>query len=77
MERLQNPFSVYDFLGYLIPGALAVYAGLIIFSTNDVGWSKVFKSYGLNRPVMIFPLTIGSYVAGHIVSYLSSVSLEK
>ena len=26
----QNPFSVYDFLGYLIPGTLVIYAYLIV-----------------------------------------------
>ena len=26
----QNPFSVYDFLGYLIPGSLVIYSYLII-----------------------------------------------
>lgn len=76
MERLQNPFSVYDFLGYLIPGALAIYCFLLILAPENVEWNTVLEHYKLDEAEMFFPFTIMSYVTGHIISFLSSITVE-
>ncbi|WP_145929196.1 hypothetical protein [Chromobacterium vaccinii] len=72
----QNPFSLYDFLGYLIPG----YASLLL--------CRLYLSLFL-PPCQIPPLDINSastaeliniailsYVAGHLFNYLSSITVE-
>jgi len=77
MVRLQNPFSFYDFLGYLIPGAIAVYSLLILSLPGDVNWHNVFTHYGLSKIEIIIPFIISCYIIGHIISYLSSITIER
>jgi hypothetical protein len=31
MDLKQNPFSFYDFLGYFTPGAIFLYAALVVY----------------------------------------------
>lgn len=91
----QNPFSLYDFLGYVFPGALALM--LIVFfnylsshlnpDTNPSLYSifteaiKFLKSQnkvgnlGIIEETVI--LTIAAYIMGHIVAYMSSLTVEK
>ncbi len=84
----KNPFSLYDFLGYVFPGALALV--LICFFkqaepvhsisqlSNDLG--KYVKDGNTSGTFDIIEgtvvLTITSYIIGHIVAYLSSVTVE-
>jgi len=77
MERLQNPFSLYDFLGYLIPGATGIYIFLFMIAPEKVTWSSYFDYYSLDRTAVYIPLIISSYILGHIISFLSSVTVEK
>ncbi len=85
----QNPFSIFDFLGYVFPGALA----LVIIAFFEqlpqlTSLSKVFEeavvfikgqnssgTLGVLEETVI--MTIISYVIGHIVAYLSSITVEK
>lgn len=73
MEIKQNPFSLYDFLGYFIPGALLVLASAEVYvllahtgSLLDFGSIETY-----------LPFTLLSYVLGHLLSFFSSVTVEK
>lgn len=85
---MKNPFSIFDFLGYVFPGAFAL---MTIFyfvkmdplnfvnpmQLNDVitevkGWLKV------SEPIMSCSVfLILSYVVGHLVAYVSSITVER
>jgi len=75
----QNPFSIYDFLGYLIPGSIVIYAYLIIeyfkvytdFEVEEL--AECLSGYGIDN---LFFFIIISYLIGHIMSFCSSISIE-
>ena len=83
--KVKNPFSLYDFLGYIIPGALALF---IIFSickvdeqsgtTLPFDYINQFMAFlrdktKIDLSKVVVPFVIVSYVLGHLFSYLSSV----
>ena len=86
----KNPFSFYDFLGYLFPGMVSLF--LIIFVTHlkelygsDIPIEKYFSLTEFLKAVgsvsdfkwwEFVIIVIISYVLGHIVSYLSSLIVE-
>jgi hypothetical protein len=78
----KNPFSLYDFLGYVFPGIIAILLMLCVFydiDTDDITQlmsSKDKSVLVLNLENTII-LTIASYVVGHFVAYLSSITVEK
>jgi len=75
----QNPFSLYDFLGYLIPGATAIYAGLFVSGVLRItpAFATVLDRYlSFSTPEVYVPLLLAAYVVGHLFSYLSSVTVE-
>jgi len=81
MEK--NPFSLYDFLGYLFPGLLSLLAiRYFIYTPCDDYFStesfpKIFQwNESIEKWELIAVFVIFSYVAGHIISYLSSVVVE-
>lgn len=81
----QNPFSLYDFMGYLFPGCLV----LIIFSyfqiLEDFDIHEILNvenvekliTYcdNLKTPSCLIIIVVG-YTIGHIVAYLSSIFVE-
>ena len=82
----KNPFSIYDFMGYLFPGILALFFIQLIWDGNDNSFynilniatfeeitKKVDKSINLETSVFCVVL---AYVIGHIIAYISSVSIE-
>ena len=76
----QNPFSVYDFLGYLIPGSIAIYSFLIIDylkKYNDYSIEGFAKCLGEFKFEGIFFFIIISYILGHLLSFASSITIEK
>lgn len=77
----QNPFSLYDFLGYLIPGSTLIYAYLIIekwsYNKNDFNLEKVFSSLSKSNFQDIFFFVIIAYSLGHLISFMSSITIEK
>ncbi|RAJ13386.1 hypothetical protein [Olleya aquimaris] len=77
----QNPFSLYDFLGYLIPGSTFIYAYLIIeiWSNNksDFNSEKVLNSLSQSDFQDIFVFIIAAYSLGHLISFVSSITIEK
>lgn len=75
----QNPFSLYDFLGYLIPGAITIYSYLIIAyfkSTDDIDLDCLIESIGTYSLDTLFLFIVLSYTLGHLLSFLSSISIE-
>lgn len=84
MEK--NPFSIYDFMGYLFPGALLMY--IICYLCGPFDPYNIFdlKDFiqAFHMDTSIDAYTIGrlamfvviSYILGHMVSYLSSLTVE-
>lgn len=76
----QNPFSVYDFLGYLIPGAISLYSLLIIDylkKHNDYSTEGFINGIGEFKFEGIFFFIILAYILGHLLSFISSITIEK
>ncbi len=82
MRTTQNPYSVYDLLGYLIPGLLSILGTSLMFD-NDFSkgqltagfWKSInIDAFSLNH---IVPLLIIAYLTGHLLSYLSAMTIEK
>lgn len=75
MEIKQNPFSVYDFLGYFIPGATLSYIAIISFSHAKIS-IPAFPN-NISSLESLLPFTLLSYLIGHVLSYISSATIEK
>ncbi len=78
----KNPFSIYDFLGYVFPGAFAILLIYVLHNTEEIRgcWSLVetVKSIKFSNVVNNFiVLTLLSYILGYLISYLSSLSVEQ
>lgn len=79
----KNPFSIYDFMGYLFPGVMAfvlylffLQIGFDITNLKDVSLpsnSELSEKIDLEKP---FLLIVICYILGHIVAYLSSITVE-
>lgn len=78
----QNPFSIYDFLGYLIPGSLLLFFILFFQSVNSSNIDKISLSYIL-KPNYNFGaegttiFIILSYAVGHFLNFISSLLIER
>lgn len=77
----QNPFSIYDFLGYFIPGALVIYILIIFYTTKDINNFENFKlliendkAFELDK--FLFFIII-SYSLGHLINFMSSITIER
>jgi hypothetical protein len=81
----QNPFSLYDFLGYLIPGSTLIYLFIYLFiiienwTNNKVenNLESIFSYVSKYNFQEIFFFIIISYAIGHLLSFISSVTIEK
>lgn len=75
----QNPFSFYDFLGYLIPGGLMIYFVIILTNLNLIVTNPTlfYESISKIDISAIFPLLLLAYLLGHILSYLSGLCIER
>jgi hypothetical protein len=77
MEIKQNPFSLYDFLGYFVPGAL-FFMGLTTIpllsnpSTNLA--NDILNS--LDQVSFYLTFILIAYLIGHILSFVSSLTIE-
>ena len=76
---LKNPFSFYDFLGYLFPGLIGVIFLKVLFSikgsvTIDSFINQCFVTSFSWKDTIQY--TVIAYVAGHLVSYFSSLTVE-
>ncbi|GLU43876.1 hypothetical protein [Allomuricauda sp. NBRC 101325] len=77
----QNPFSLYDFLGYFVPGAILVYFYLILDflenNENQFKLSRFLADTGNLKLDQILFFIIISYALGHLVNFISSITIEK
>ncbi len=84
----KNPFSFYDFLGYLFPGVVALALVIFVLALHSEN-APVYEYFSINKFIEVFQekqslewwestiiVIILSYVAGHIVAYLSSIIIE-
>lgn len=75
----QNPFSLYDFLGYFVPGAFAIYSLIFtyghIYKNSSIELLRKYLSF--NSPELYIPFIIFSYILGHFLSFISSITIEK
>ncbi len=80
MQSRQNPFSLYDFLGYFIPGAITLYLLIFAYFHSE---SQCFNRESLENAINFFekdiyiPFIIISYILGHLLSFVSSITIEK
>jgi hypothetical protein len=80
VELKQNPFSVYDFLGYFTPGALLLYSMLALVGHAQSGALEAYdftNSLVIERGELYVPFILVAYTLGHLVSFLSAVTVEK
>lgn len=79
---LKNPFSLFDFLGYVFPGALAIFIMYFFCKIPDIqGLTSLYEigksieiPFSLENTIL---LTLSSYVLGHLIAYLSSLTVEQ
>lgn len=77
----QNPFSFYDFLGYLIPGG--VFTCVLSFMLVPDFWGVIgefspkLKGSIFAGSSILVALIIVFYIVGHLISLLSSSFVEK
>ncbi|MGT3242604.1 hypothetical protein ACVSUJ_08425 [Yersinia enterocolitica] len=74
----QNPFSFYDFLGYMIPGAVLIYSIYFGFPNIKNMFINSFNlGLGVNSELYIYiPAVILSYMLGHLLAIASSIFVE-
>ena len=78
MDRVsKSPFSLYDFLGYFIPGALFCYLFAIVFEIEEIKWLNIEFFLGLRVFDQSVAFILFSYVFGHAINYLSTLTIEK
>ena len=76
---MKNPFSIYDFLGYLFPGILFVLMLLDAFSGKNILTIESLLNSDKKVELSLescFLYVIVSYVMGHVVAYVSSLLVE-
>ena len=82
----KNPFSIYDFMGYLFPGIIALFFIQLMWDGNEdsiynilnIGnfegiTKEINESINIETSIVCIVL---SYVIGHIIAYISSVTIE-
>ncbi len=80
MESKQNPFSLYDFLGYFTPGAIFLYGCILVYAHLESGAGTlniILEKLSFDKPQIYIPFSLTAYIIGHILSFLSSVTVEK
>ena len=84
----KNPFSLFDFLGYVFPGAFTLFIVCFIIYGNlnnfelynlDINSINKFNSYIKDQFSIENTIfwTISSYITGHLIAYLSSLTVEQ
>ncbi len=78
MEPKQNPFSLYDFLGYFTPGAVFLFVSMATSNRFlEFSLHQTFKNRGFTDAEVTVGLIILAYIIGHALSLLSSILVEK
>lgn len=77
----QNPFSLYDFFGYFIPGALMVYISLFLLKitnfNNLVQLTQILNTDKTFQIENFLLFIILSYSSGHLINFISSITVER
>lgn len=85
MSVSKNPFSLYDFLGYFVPGAFMLFALLVGVASEEslialisgVNMETISKLCNFEpKSISLMAFVIVSYVFGHLLSYISSITIE-
>lgn len=76
IERL--PFTVYDIIGYLVPGLVFVLGitEIVAHEVTTLSLPSADKMDFLHKVVIVFAIFVGGYTAGHVIAYVSSVTIE-
>jgi hypothetical protein len=78
MDSKQNPFSLYDFLGYFTPGAIFLYISAAVSNRFfKFEFHKSLSERGFTDLETYVGLVLLAYVIGHALSFLSSAIVEK
>jgi len=80
MEVKQNPFSLYDFLGYFTPGAMFLYICIFLVRTIDPTAPTLHDAatqVGLDEAEAYLPFVLFAYAVGHVLSFISSITVER
>jgi hypothetical protein len=80
MELKQNPFSLYDFLGYFTPGALLLYLAAYFSKTiwpQAPTFHDLAAQAGFDNAEAYVPFVLFAYAIGHLLSFISSVTIER
>lgn len=80
MELKQNPFSLYDFLGYFTPGAILFYLAAYFSKTiwpQAPSFHDIATQAGLEKAEAYVPFVLFAYALGHILSFVSSITIER
>lgn len=76
---LKNPFSFYDFLGYLFPGLiLVIFLKTVYLVKGEITIASLLQA-GISSSFSwedAVQYTVLAYVSGHLVSYFSSLTVE-
>ena len=85
----KNPFSIYDFLGYLFPGIVAIFVVFIwrqsilvpdcdFFDCLHVRtiYQLLQQELSLNWLQASVLVVVSAYIVGHLVAYASSLTIE-
>lgn len=81
----KNPFSLYDFLGYLFPGVFFLLIISLFTSIDEINWDNIINgvigenSVFTERITLYNTLffTIASYIVGQLLSYISTLTVER
>ncbi|MFZ2538987.1 MAG: hypothetical protein WAX04_08800 [Oscillospiraceae bacterium] len=77
MELKQNPFSLYDFLGYFTPGAIFIYSFMALLAHAGELNGDIIEALSFEKRQLYVPFVLASYTTGHLLSFISSVFIEK
>ncbi|MEC4048843.1 hypothetical protein OX284_005345 [Flavobacterium sp. SUN046] len=75
-----NLFSLYDFLGYFVPGIFTIYTFKIVIlikENSNYTFEKILSELPSYRNESISLIILMSYLIGHILSFSSSITIEK
>lgn len=88
MEK--NPFSIHDFLGYVLSGGVALLLAYMVYKNPQCNYMtshefietikntiKALKIKDVSTIQLSVAIIIISYIAGHLVAYLSSITVER
>jgi hypothetical protein len=73
----KKQFSLYDFLGYFAPGALFLYILLYFLKYFDELLYQCILNINFGKIELFVAFVIISYIIGHALNYISSITIEK